>query len=257
MNQPSEGTESYILSHCAFFPPRAGITSLAQSQNALQPAPAPGAWAALYLHLARKYTAQLNHPTDFSLTDDHSGEKETLWREDDEASKNEYPNSKHGWSTGGKYTSPGGKISLKGSSIWNSFLFTAISQLYQWAEAGRNYNNPLDLRNEQNMTVELIREFTVTECSVPHYSNHFYFPWLWFETVSIQVRLGNGFPNVLSSYFYCFSQLLKHHLDPGKAQIPKPESKFVEARKPLPVQAFWGAVPDVKGLRHKDGKYIM
>lgn len=82
------------------------------------------------------------------------------------------------------------------------------------------HTNPFDLTNEQNITAKLIRGLTVTECNVPHYPNHCYFPWFRFEAVSIPVCLQRDFHSVLSSYFRCSSQLLKHHTDMGEAKMP-------------------------------------
>lgn len=70
MNQPSKGMESrnlrvIVLSFFFFFSWSRDHLWLT-ARNALEPAPAHGAWAALCLHLAMKRTAQLNHPTDFS-----------------------------------------------------------------------------------------------------------------------------------------------------------------------------------------------
>lgn len=47
-------------------------------------------------------------------------------------------------------------------------------------------HKPSNLTNEQNITVKLIRGLTATEYNVPHYPNHYYFPWLTFEAISMQ-----------------------------------------------------------------------
>lgn len=91
-----------------FFFPGAGITALAPCPKCSVGSCTFGGLSNVLSPIGNSMHSWTN-PTDFSLTDECSGEKETLWREDDEASKNRYPNSKHRWSTRVQHTSPGGK----------------------------------------------------------------------------------------------------------------------------------------------------
>lgn len=99
-------------------------------------------------------------------------------------------------------------------------LFSKFPNEQRKAGATTSSHNPFDLTNAQNITVKLIRGLTITECNGPNYPNHDYFPWFRFEAVSIPVSLQSDFHSVLSSYFCCFSQLLKHHTDIGEANMP-------------------------------------
>lgn len=100
-------------------------------------------------------------------------------------------------------------------------LFSNFSNEQRKAGATPSSYHPFNLTDEQNITVKLIRGLTVTECDVPHYPNHHYFPWLRCEAVSVQVSLQRDFHSVLSSYFCCFSQLLKHRTDIGRPKCPR------------------------------------
>ena len=126
---------------------------------------------------------------DFCLTDDRSGAKQTLRRQDDEASKNRYPNSEHGWSTGGKHTISREKSASNAFQSGPLCVLTVIFPNYHEERrktgTATSSNNPFDLTNEQNITVTLIRGWTVSESMVPHYPNHCYFPRLRFEVLSI------------------------------------------------------------------------
>lgn len=99
-------------------------------------------------------------------------------------------------------------------------LFSNFPNEQRKAGATTSSHNPFDLTNEQNITAKLIRGLTITECNVPHYPNHYSFPWFRFEAVSIPVCLQRDFHSVLSSFFCCSSQLLKHYTDMGEAKMP-------------------------------------
>lgn len=119
-------------------------------------------------------------------------------------------------------------------------------------------HSPSNLTGERNMTMKLIRGLTVTKCNALPYPNHYYFPLLRCEAVAIQVSLESDFHSVLSLYFCCFSQLLKHHTDTGEAKMPKAdECKFAKSVKTQLAFVVSGVIPDVEGIWHKDRKHIM
>lgn len=171
------------------------------ARKALQPAPTPGAWAALCAHWAVRCTAQLNHPTD-SLMRDRSGEKETLWGEDGQASKSGDPSP----NTADAHEAT---VHLRGKSqpqmpfnlalLYRSRLLPNSS--YEQKRQERTVShNPFHLTNGQTIAGQLIRGLTVTECNAWPYPNHYYFPWLRFEAVSIQAHLQSDFHSVLSAF---------------------------------------------------------
>ena len=142
----------------------------------------------LCLYLALQHTIQLNHP--WLLPDGRSfrckgNPQKARWR----GFKEQIPKLK-AWMKYRRQTHHlKGKVSLQCISVWTLFVLTVIFPNYHEERrktgTATSSNNPFDLTNEQNITVMLIRGWTVSESMVPHYPNHCYFPWLRFEVLSI------------------------------------------------------------------------
>lgn len=118
-----------------------------------------------WLRLTMLCSTLLNHSSDDSLMEAHSGEEGPL-REDEEASVWE-------WSVQGKHVPPAGKASpnaLQASDLW--FLIGMASTFSM--SRGRpkilhSHKNLSNLTKEQNITLKLIRRGTVTPRNSSHH----------------------------------------------------------------------------------------